>query len=324
MVADFGSTRRAAEALYTSQPNVSKVVAALERDMGVKVFTRTNKGTQLTPEGRALYRHAREILQSARVMRSMARGEPPRLISVACYPSFMISRLFCDLYNELPGDGACQMEFFEGTVQDIADRVARDLAEIGIVYIAESQQSCFTHVIGHSQLEFTPLSRHEACLYVGPNNPLYGRDAVTFAELSRLRFVQPFTDFFSMEHHLDRISVGILGTEQFHNAVSTNSDSQLIALLLHTDVCSFGIRMINPDYKQYDIRDIPIRDCGKCLTIGYMKKKNAVLSPEIFRFLDMLAAMLGHFSGDGVTECASGTRSRRTGSGADHGQKGAV
>lgn len=289
--ADFGSTSRAAEALYTSQPNVSKVVASLERELGVTLFTRSNKGVHLTPEGRDIYEQAQEIIKSSQLMLSMIRRNPRRRVSLACYPSSMISRLFCDLYHRLPQD-SCQFDFFEGTVEDITEQVASHNAELGIVYIAENQRNCFKHVLSHKHLSFHALSNHEACIYVGPNNPLYDRKEINFAELPGLRFVQPFKGFFSMEHHLDRISVGMVGTEQFQNVVNTNSDNQLITLLLQTDVCSFGIRLMKTEYKQYEIRDIPIKDCGKCLTLGYVKYRNAALSPEMDLFLNMLRDLL--------------------------------
>lgn len=54
--------RRAAEKLYISQPSVSQHVVWLERRLGVKLFLRKGRGVVLTPEGRAFYSLARDIL----------------------------------------------------------------------------------------------------------------------------------------------------------------------------------------------------------------------------------------------------------------------
>ena len=46
---ECGSLSRAAEKLYTSQPNVSKVIRSLEDELGSSLFDRTSKGLKLTP-----------------------------------------------------------------------------------------------------------------------------------------------------------------------------------------------------------------------------------------------------------------------------------
>ena len=44
IVADCGSINKAAEVLFTTQPNVSKVIASLERELKRELFNRSNKG----------------------------------------------------------------------------------------------------------------------------------------------------------------------------------------------------------------------------------------------------------------------------------------
>ena len=55
-VAKYGNITAAAEALYSEQPNVTRAIKNLERDLGCVLFTRSNKGVTLTPEGKMLYR----------------------------------------------------------------------------------------------------------------------------------------------------------------------------------------------------------------------------------------------------------------------------
>ena len=50
-VAKHGNITAAAEALYSEQPNVTRAIKNLERDLGCVLFTRSNKGVTLTPEG---------------------------------------------------------------------------------------------------------------------------------------------------------------------------------------------------------------------------------------------------------------------------------
>lgn len=46
---------KAARKLYTSQPNVSKVIKSLEQELGRELFVRNAKGISLSPYGRTIY-----------------------------------------------------------------------------------------------------------------------------------------------------------------------------------------------------------------------------------------------------------------------------
>jgi DNA-binding transcriptional LysR family regulator len=57
MVAKTGSISSAAEALFISQPAISKSVSKLEQGLQVRLFDRSTKGVKLTDEGEILYSH---------------------------------------------------------------------------------------------------------------------------------------------------------------------------------------------------------------------------------------------------------------------------
>ncbi|MEU5433662.1 LysR family transcriptional regulator [Streptomyces sp. NPDC020719] len=64
VVADAGQFREAANELSITQQAVSKRVAALEKDLGVRLFTRTARGARLTIDGQAFRPYARALLQA--------------------------------------------------------------------------------------------------------------------------------------------------------------------------------------------------------------------------------------------------------------------
>src|SRR5882757_6691250 len=62
-VAETGSLTEAAERrLYTSQPSLSRQIRDLEAHVGVKLFSRSVRGVELTPAGTAFLDHARLVL----------------------------------------------------------------------------------------------------------------------------------------------------------------------------------------------------------------------------------------------------------------------
>ncbi|WNV84452.1 LysR family transcriptional regulator [Umezawaea sp. Da 62-37] len=62
--AEAGRFQDAAAELSVTQQAVSKRIAALENDLGVRLFTRTARGSLLTPDGRAFLSHARDLLRA--------------------------------------------------------------------------------------------------------------------------------------------------------------------------------------------------------------------------------------------------------------------
>lgn len=63
--ADSGQFQEAAAELSITQQAVSKRIAALEKDLGVRLFARTPRGARLTIDGQAFLPHARALLEAA-------------------------------------------------------------------------------------------------------------------------------------------------------------------------------------------------------------------------------------------------------------------
>ena len=62
--ADTGQFLKAADELDITQQAASKRVAALEKELGVRLFARTAHGARLTVDGQAFLPHARELLRA--------------------------------------------------------------------------------------------------------------------------------------------------------------------------------------------------------------------------------------------------------------------
>jgi DNA-binding transcriptional LysR family regulator len=74
--ADAGRFHDAAAELSITQQAVSKRIAALEKSLGVRLFTRTARGVQLTIDGQAFLPHARDLLRAGE--RAVASVRPGR------------------------------------------------------------------------------------------------------------------------------------------------------------------------------------------------------------------------------------------------------
>ena len=58
-VAKYGSLSQASKQLMNNQPNLTRTIKNLESALGCPLFSRTNRGMKLTPEGEKLFEHIR-------------------------------------------------------------------------------------------------------------------------------------------------------------------------------------------------------------------------------------------------------------------------
>jgi DNA-binding transcriptional LysR family regulator len=81
--AELGQLRHAADELGVTQQAVSKRIAALERTLDVRLFSRTARGVELTLDGQAFLPHARSVVAHAdRAVAAIRRGSRALRIDV--------------------------------------------------------------------------------------------------------------------------------------------------------------------------------------------------------------------------------------------------
>ena len=286
---DCRSLSKAAEKLYTTQPNVSKVIGALEKELGSTLFERTSRGLRLTNYGKSIYEYAENIMKNASLIANTELVERHNTFSIYTYPSNIMARLLVELHQNNP---YLTIEHHQGTVGEITKHVANGISEIGILYVSKKQLIAFRHIISHKKLEFIELGKKEACIYVGPNSPLYSKKSISIEELSRLRFVRGLSDFFSMEHNLEQVSVGTVGSEKLHSVVYTNSEHFTTNLLLKTDLVELGINLSYPNHQHYDIKNLRIEGEDAYLTLGYVIEKDHALTNIAKELIEHLKSII--------------------------------
>lgn len=291
VAAEAGSLNRAAAALFTSQPNVSKVIANLEKELGVSILKRTAKGVCLTAAGMTVYDNAKNILANVNVMAEMVGQAVEYQIRVSCYPSNMMARLMSDFYMK-NSQHPIHIEFRERSSEEIIDDVARYVSEIGVMHISKKQMTTLNHVLDQKKLDFYPLKEYELCLYVGKNHPFYSRESVDFSELTNLKYVQGSKDYFALEYNLEKITEGAIQVDKLNHVIHTNSDHMHLAMLLYTDVCSLGIDFTYADYEQHEINMLKINNCDKLMVLGYVLNRNYEVSSGGELFLNRLKTLI--------------------------------
>lgn len=90
-IAKHKSFTKAAEALYTTQPNLSKQLNALEQELGTKLFFRSQHNVVLTRDGERFCQHARKIVAELDSLMSdfnQSTEAEKTVLNIAVFPFF--------------------------------------------------------------------------------------------------------------------------------------------------------------------------------------------------------------------------------------------
>ena len=106
-VADAGSISRACAVTHLSQPALSLQMQALEEELEVTLFERTNRGLLLTEEGRVLYERSILLEDWKNETSSLLSGqsEPAGTLKVASYTtasSYLLMPILKSFFTEFP------------------------------------------------------------------------------------------------------------------------------------------------------------------------------------------------------------------------------
>lgn len=163
-----GSLKRAAEALFLTQPAISRTIAELEEILGARLLTRSRRGVALTPQGEFFHGHALNALAAlsdavAGLSDQQGGAAAPRLRAGAL-PS-VAARLMPEVVADLQASAPhLQLTILDGAHGHLTAALrAGDLdAVIGRLGAPETMQG----------LSFTQLYLEDVAVVVRPGHPI--------------------------------------------------------------------------------------------------------------------------------------------------------
>jgi DNA-binding transcriptional LysR family regulator len=184
-VADTRSFTRAAQRLHVVQSGVSATIKALERELGLALFTRSSQEVALTPAGRAFLPRARETLESARAAIAAVQQTRDTLhgtVTVGTLaPTHLVNLpgLVTALRARHPGVTVRLRGSLAGSVG-----MAQELREGSLDIAFLSLPGPLPADLSARLLDVRPLT-----LYVPDSHPLTGSGPVKLAELTEFPFL---------------------------------------------------------------------------------------------------------------------------------------
>lgn len=128
-----GNYSETAERMYTTQGNVSKQIAALEKELGVLLVDRSKRKIRLTEAGEVLLPYAEQLIQTEAKMRDVLhrlRSEKEAMLRIGALPSFAqygVAELLAVFQSEYP---EIQIEINECEKTSLLQRLQEESYEV--------------------------------------------------------------------------------------------------------------------------------------------------------------------------------------------------
>ena len=174
-----GSIRAAAEVTGFTQPGLSRQVAALEREVGVRLLHRGSRGVTPTAAGAALLPHARLVVNEARRGREAARTatERPATIVLGAVPS-ATAALVPRAIARLRDAGGPEVTVISRITPELGPMVVSRELDAAVVTDAPPG------LPRDAELRATHLDDDEVVVIAAPGHPLAGPDRVDLKRLA--------------------------------------------------------------------------------------------------------------------------------------------
>lgn len=290
-IANIGSISEAAKRLFVSQPSLTKAIKELEKEMGITIFDRTNKGITVSKEGERFLGYARQVLEQAALLeeqyKSQSGGKKQFSVSTQHY-SFAVNA-FVELLKGADID-QYDVSLRETQTYEIIDDVAHMKSEIGLLYYNDFNRPVLEKLIHTNELTFTELFTAHPHIFIGKNHPLANKDVVSMDELEEY----PYISFEQGDHNSFYFSEEIFSTVVRPKHIRVRDRASLFSLLLGLDGYTVSSGVIDEEVNGENIISVPLAEEG-LMHIGYITNNKMHRSRLGQEYIQALEQYVGNY-----------------------------
>jgi LysR family cys regulon transcriptional activator len=192
------SVSAAAEAMFTSQPGVSKQIALLEEELGVTIFERSGKRlTAVTTPGSIVLAMARRMLGEAQNMKRVGEdyaAESSGMLSIATTHTQARYTLPPVIQRFVQRHPQIRLHIQQGSPLQVADWILDGSADLGIATEALDR---------HAELVSLPCFQWAHLVVTPKGHPLQAHQPLTLAALAGFPLIT-YDATFTGRSHIDR------------------------------------------------------------------------------------------------------------------------
>lgn len=284
-VAKNRSISKAAQRLFISQPSLSNAIKELENELGITIFSRTNKGIVITSEGAKFLGYARQVIEQTDLLENQyfntAQPTQQHFSVSAQHYAFAVSA-FVKLLKDYDRD---EYEFTlrETRTYEIIDDVRELRSEIGILYLNDFNRQVISKFLREGSLTFHKLFEADPHVFISSTNPLAAQEYVTLEDLNPF----PYLSFEQGDYNSFYFSEEVLSTISRPKNIHVSDRATLFNLLIGLNGYTISTGIISYDINDDDIVALPLK-VDERITVGYITRKNVANSPLATIYIDYL------------------------------------
>ncbi|NOZ53246.1 MAG: HTH-type transcriptional regulator CysB [Gammaproteobacteria bacterium] len=274
----------AADALYTSQPGVSKQIRLLEDEVGVPIFLREGKRlTQITPAGKEILSCAGNILREVNSIKQIGneyKNKQSGILRIATTHTqarYALPEVIKTFLKKFPD---VKLSLKQGYPEEIVDMVVEGEADIVIA----------TEAVSHTkELVALPCYKWNRCALMLPKHPLLRKKKITLSQLAEYPLIT--YDFAFAGRTLVSETFESAGISP--NIVFTALDSDIIKTYVELGL-GIGLvaRMAFDPKKDRSLRMVDLSHLFNPSTTWLGLRKNSFLRSYVYQFIQLFAPHL--------------------------------
>ena len=273
-IADNKSMNKAAAELFVTQPSLSNTIKDLENEIHTEIFSRSNRGIVITPEGEEFLGYARQMLDHYRLIeeRYVDNAAVKKKFSVSMQHYTFAVEAFIQMAKAF---GMDEYEFavHETKTSEVIDNVRFGRSEIGIIYKNTFNDKFIDKILRENDLEFISLFDCKIYVYLSKSNPLAKKKVIDFGDLQQY----PCLSFEQGDNNSFYFAEEVLSTYDYRQIIKADDRATLLNLMVGLNGYTLCSGIICAELNGDEYAAVPL-NTDETMTIGYIKRKKMPLS----------------------------------------------
>ena len=285
MVDKHQSISKAADELFLTQPNISKAIQTVEKEIGFQIFARTSRGVTTTQEGKEFIKKAVKIVKNFDDFTKEFTTTTQQIFSmnIAHPKDVYFQNKIISMAEKFTNGKDININISEGTTEEIIEMVLKEHVNFGVICVNENDIAYYRKLLILNNLDFTTRKTLKLQATFHSSNPLSKEPFIDKEILANQTLITTNTNdyyrFYNEKYHL------VLSHNVIKLNVSLNQlailkevpNSYLLSLPLADDMLKlFDCKSINLDY-----------GIGDWVTL-VIYKKTAILTELEKQFLELM------------------------------------
>lgn len=282
-VSKTGSISKAAKNLYTSQPAISMAINDLEKELGFKIFQRSQSGTQTTSKGLEYLIKCQDLISKYKEIQRQYcsdNNDISELRISSQHFNFAVSA-FMKLIEKYK-DSPFKFYLKETTSLHAINHVENDYSDLSFIYINKSYREAIFNLFKEKSLTYVSIAKVIPHVFINKDHPLANKKLIKISDLydyPMIIYEQDDTQILPEE---------FVNLPNHKQIIYTQDRGTTLGLISNTNSFNVGTGCLHPSNGFSNIKTVKLENPENLsMDIGYVYKSSKNLSKLCKEYLNL-------------------------------------